>query len=145
MTKITLVLHTDAIRRKAADWCMRGRQDSRVTFEGPRRRLDQNARMWAMLGQISEQKEHAGRKYTPFEWKSLFLHALGREVDFLPSLDGQGIVTIGYQSSELSVEDMAALISLIEAWCAQNGVVLYDPHDPEAVPKKKRVKKNADK
>lgn len=91
------------------------------------RTLDQNARMWAMLGEVAEQYEHCGRKYDANQWKCLFMHALGQEIAFLPALDGKTFVPYGHQStSKMSKTEMSELIEFIIAWCAQHGVHLRD-------------------
>jgi hypothetical protein len=85
--------------------------------------------MWAMLTDVSRQKEHMGRKYTPDQWKVIFLHAIGREVQFIPALDGQGFIPWGQSSSDLSVKEMTDLIEFMFAWGAENGVTFYEPKE----------------
>lgn len=95
-----------------------------------RRSLDQNARMWAMLGEISEQVEHCGRKYSPDQWKCLFLHACGQEISFLPALDNQTFVPWGLQSSSrLTKAEMSELIEFMLSWGVQNGVTFRDQEE----------------
>lgn len=92
-----------------------------------RRTLDQNARMWAMLTEVAEQKEHCGRKYSPDQWKALFMHACGAEVSFIPSLDNNTFIPWGMQSSSrLTKAQMSELIECMLAWGAQNGVTFRD-------------------
>ena len=91
------------------------------------RSLEQNAKLWAMLGEVAEQKEHCGRKYSAEQWKSLFMHACGAEISFLPSLDNKTFIPWGMQSSsKLTKEQMGELLEFVQAWCAQNGVHLRD-------------------
>jgi hypothetical protein len=97
-----------------------------VEVKSETRSLQANARMWAMLTDIAQQKEHAGRKQPPDKWKALFLHALGQEQEFLPSLDGKTFIPIGSSSSDLSKEEMTDMIELMFAWGAENGVVFHD-------------------
>lgn len=75
-----------------------------------------------MLGDISKQVEHAGMKHTPETWKALFMHSLGYETRFLSGLDGEPFPA-GFRSSQLSVKEMAELITFIDAWGAENGVL----------------------
>lgn|SRR5262245_41369419 len=89
----------------------------------PPRTLEQNALMWALLGDIAEQKQHMGQRYSPDQWKVLFLHALGQQVQFLPALDGSGWVPYGHQrSSTLSKKQFTDLIETIVSWGISNGV-----------------------
>ena len=88
--------------------------------------------MWAMLSDIATQKKHCGRQYTPDRWKSIFMHALGQEVQFVPSLDGKTFIPLGYHSSDLSKGEMSDLIEFMMAWGAENGVKFHDQRGEEA-------------
>lgn len=122
-----LVLSTDAIRAKAIHWITKLPEGTRVVFSEPRRTLDQNAKLWALLGDVSRQHEHHGRRYEPEDWKILFMLALGKEMRFAPSLDRNGFVPLGTRSSKLSKAEMSELIEYILAFCAENEIPLSDP------------------
>lgn len=126
MTRATLVLVSPEIRQRAVHWVERLPEGTRVDFKAPKRSLEQNARLWAMLTDVATQKEHAGRKYTPDQWKVLFMHACGREVQFLPALNEPTFIPWGQSSSDLSKGEMTELIEFIHAWGAENGVVFHD-------------------
>jgi len=130
--RAALALHTEADRQKAAQWCLRAPPGTRVEWKRARRSIPQNSLMWSLLTDVSKQVEHGGRKYGPEAWKDLFMHALGRELKFLPSLDGQGFVPIGYRSSDLSKGEMTDLIELILSWGAEHGVTFHDERKLEA-------------
>lgn len=104
---------------------------TRVEFKAAKRSLPQNDHMWALLTDISVQKEHHGRKYTPDQWKVIFLAAIGREVQFIPALGGAGFIPWGQSSSDLSKQEMSDLIEFILAWGAENGVVFHGPANSE--------------
>jgi hypothetical protein len=88
-----------------------------------RRTLEQNAKLWAMLGEISEKVMHGDRHYSPDQWKVLFMHAWGQKWEFLPALDNpKNWVPYGTSSSKLTKAEMIELIEFIAAWAAQNGV-----------------------
>lgn len=98
-----------------------------VQEENDRRTSEQNRKMWAMLGEIAAQKEHCDRHYSADQWKTLFMHAWGTNIQFLPSLDNNSTwVPYGTSTSKLSKADMIELIEFIQAWAAQNGVVFRD-------------------
>jgi len=101
--------------------------ETRVEFRAAKRSVEQNSKMWAMLTEVSEQSEHGGRRYTPDQWKILFMHACGREVQFLPSLDGSTFIPWGQSSSDLSKREMIDLIECIYAWGTEHGVVFREP------------------
>lgn len=90
------------------------------TIQEPTRNLDQNARLWAMLGDISKQ-EPLGRKMTADEWKVAFMAACGWECQFIEGLDGRPFPA-GFRSSKLTVRQMADLITFIQAWGDQQGI-----------------------
>lgn len=127
MSRATLILGQPTVREKAATWCRTAPPGTRVEFKQAKRTTDQNAKMWAALTDIAQQATHMGRKYSPDQWKVLFLHALGREVQFIPALDGSTFIPWGQSSSDLSKAEMSDLIELILSWGAQNGVTFTNP------------------
>lgn len=94
-----------------------------VTVKPPRRTLDQNARMWALLSEISLAKPE-GRSMTPDVWKAVFMHALDHAQRFEMALDGQGMVPVGFRTSKLSKAQMGDLMTLIEEYAARQGIAL---------------------
>lgn len=132
MTRAYLVLNDALIRAKAIRWIAALPPGTRVEFKSPRRTLDQNSKFWAMIGEIAAKVEHHGRKYDPATWKAIFLHALGRETQFVPSLDGHEILPIGQSSSDLSKAEMSDVIELMTAFGTEHGVVFREPREDAA-------------
>jgi hypothetical protein len=126
VSRALIVLNGNADRMRVVRWAEQAPFGTRVEFKQTKRSLPQNDRMWAMLTDIAAQKEHCGRKYTPDQWKVLFMHACGREMQFVPTLDGQSFMPLGYRSSELSKDEMSALIDCMLSWGAENGVTFHD-------------------
>lgn len=125
MSRHLITLHTSPDRERAMHYIAKAPAGTRVELKAAKRTLPQNDRMWAMLTDIAAQKSHCGRKYTPDQWKVIFLNALGREANFIPSLDEKTFVPI-YSSSDLSKSEMSDLIELMLAWGTQNGVTFHD-------------------
>lgn len=121
-----LRITSPAERAKAIQWCRVAQWGSRVEFRGPQRSTDQNSLMWVLLTAVSDQREHFGRKYKPDQWKMIFMSALGREMEFVPTLDGTSFLPIGHRSSKLSKAEMSELIEFILAWGAEHGVDFGD-------------------
>ena len=94
--------------------------DAVVTVKEATRNLDQNARLWAMLSDISRAKPE-GRTMTAELWKCVFMQACGHEVQFLNGLDGLPFPA-GFRSSRLTVRQMADLISFVSAYGDQHCV-----------------------
>jgi len=84
------------------------------------RSLEQNARLWAMLDEISKQVDWYGRKLTAEEWKHVFSASLKKQ-DVVPGLDG-GFVVLGLSTSKMTKAEMCDLQTLMEAFGAERGV-----------------------
>lgn len=85
------------------------------------RSLEQNARLWAMLTEISEQVDWYCRRLSPEDWKHVFTASL-RKLDVVPNLDGTGFVALGMSTSKMTRREMAELQELMEAFGAERGV-----------------------
>ena len=132
MTRYMIVLNSEETRAQARRYINQAPDGTRVELKAARRSLPQNERMWAMLSDIACQKEHNGRRYTPDQWKVIFMAACGREVQFIPSLDGKAFIPWGQSSSDLSKHEMTDLIEFMQAWGAENGVIFHDQPPPVA-------------
>lgn len=94
------------------------------------RSSEQNARMWALLTDVSRQVDWYGQKLTPDEWKDVFSASLKKQ-KAVPGLDG-GFVILGQRTSKMSIREMGELMELIEAFGAQKGVRFSAPEWMEA-------------
>ena len=129
MSRSLLILNSQADRSRAIGYVRSAPAGARVELKTAHRTLNQNAKMWAMLTDIAEQKTHHGRRYSPDQWKVLLLQASGRGVQFIPSLDGATFIPWGQSSRDLSKEEMSAFIAFMLAWGAANGVEFHAPAD----------------
>lgn len=91
-----------------------------LTVKPSTRSLEQNARMWAMLTEISEQVEWYGHRLTAEEWKDVFSAAMKR-AKVVPGLDG-GFVVCGQSTSKMTRAEMSEMQTLMEAFGAERGV-----------------------
>jgi hypothetical protein len=126
MSRAVLILANETVRDRAIRWCQKAPAGTRVEYKAPKRSIPQNARMWAMLTDVAQQVPWHGLKLNADDWKLIFMDALKREVRMVPNLDGNGFVSLGRSSSDLSKEEMGDLMELIHAFGAQHGVVLHD-------------------
>jgi hypothetical protein len=115
-----LVLNSDFARKRAATAILQAPDGYICRVEEPKRTIDQNSRLWAMLSDVAMSKP-MGRMHTPEEWKCIFMAACGWEVAFLPGLDGR-FLPYGYRSSKLTKKQMTDLQDFIQAWGDENGV-----------------------
>jgi len=127
MTRALITIQSTVDRAKAANWIAKAPQGTRVEFKRPKRSLEQNDKMWAMLTEVADQVIWYGKKLSAADWKLIFLDALKRELRATPNLDGTGFVNLGQSSSDLSKEEMSSLIELIHAFGAERGVVFSEP------------------
>ena len=89
------------------------------------RSIAQNARLWAMLTDISEQVNWYGRKLTQEEWKHVFTAAISKQ-EVVKGIDG-GFVVLGKSTSKMTKGEMAELQTLMEAFGAEHGVKFSAP------------------
>ena len=89
-----------------------------------RRTLPENALLHVLIADIAEEHKWAGQKHDIETWKRLFVcawaRATGKNITFLPALDGAGVDVIPCRTSKLTVSECAELISFIQAWQAEN-------------------------
>ena len=85
------------------------------------RTLEQNAKLWAMLTDISKQVNWHGQKLAQEDWKHIFSAALNQQ-RVVPNLDNNGFVVLGQSTSKMTVAQMTEMIELMYAFGVQNGV-----------------------
>lgn len=128
MARAFVTIHKEEERAEAMRWLRYAPIGTRIDFRGPKRTLPQNDRMWSMLTDLVRQKiKINGSQYTAEQWKVIFIQALGKEQELLPTLNGAGFFATGYSSSDLSIPEMSDLIESIFAFGAEQGVVWTDP------------------
>ena len=104
----------------AKQWTLEHPVSVTVSHYKPTRSLEQNAKMWAMLGDIAKQVEWHGRKLTPENWKDMATAAL-RGQDAVPGIEG-GFVVLGRRTSKMSTSDMSELIEFLYAFGGEHEV-----------------------
>ena len=115
-------------RQRAIDAVRAAPDGMVVEIRAKTRSLDQSARMWAMLTDLSRQLKWCDRDLSPADWKCLMTAHLKRH-DVVPGIDG-GFVVLGAYTSQMTVADMSDLIELMRAFGAENDVEWSD--DDEA-------------
>lgn len=92
-----------------------------VTIKEGTRTTDQNAKLWAMLGDVSRQIEWHGLKLSPDDWKDVFTAGL-RKARVVPNMEGNGFVALGLRTSTMTKRELSDLIELMFAFGAERGV-----------------------
>lgn len=92
-----------------------------VSIQEMTRTLEQNARMWATLTDISEQVVWHGLKLTPEEWKHVFTATLKGQKT-VPNLDSTGFIILGQSTRTMSKKELSNLLELAYAFGAERDV-----------------------
>lgn len=132
MTGQTIILATRAHRQRAHALLDAAPERAVVNIREATRTNDQNAKLWAMLSDISRAKPQ-GRVLPVDVWKSLFMASVGHPCRFEPSLDGNGVVPIGFKSSRLNKAEFADLIEAVYAYGAEHSVQWSEPLTPPQI------------
>lgn len=119
------VLISPRVRQNAVNAILEAPEGYTVAISEPKRSLDQNAKLWAMLGDVARTKPE-GRNWTAETWKAAFMHYLGHQVMFCEGLEGTGPFPMGFRSSRLSVKQMADLITCVQEYGDRHGVKWTD-------------------
>ena len=123
--KRTLTITGEVARKAICNHVMAADEGYIVTIAEPSRNPEQNAKMWAMLADVSEQTDWHGNKLNPEEWKDLLSAGLVQS-KVVPNMTGNGFVILGQRTSKLSKSQFAALIELITAFAVERGVIFGD-------------------
>lgn len=128
MARQVYTLWTPEQRSKVARLVAELPKFSRIEIKGPARTLDQNSKLWAMLTDLSEQAEWAGKPRSTHDWKDLMTAAVkvAAGLEAVPGLEG-GLMILGLHTSDMDVEEMADVITYMLKWGDEHGVVWSDP------------------
>jgi hypothetical protein len=119
-----VILNNEFSRRRAANIIWQAPDGYVAEVKEPKRTLDQNNKLWAMLTDVSVAMP-LGRRHTPDDWKAIFMNACGWECQFVEGLDGRPFPK-GFRSSHLTKSQMGDLINFIQAFGDENGVKWSD-------------------
>jgi hypothetical protein len=120
MTTHLIVLGSRDQRERAKRYIDQAPPGVLMKLSSTSRTLAQNDKLWALLSEVSRAKPK-GLRYTPDQWKCLFMHALGFEILYMEGLSGEPFPA-GFRSSRLSKSQMSDLIEFIYSWGAENNV-----------------------
>jgi len=111
----------------ALEWCRRmiakGLESGKpvvVRLGRERRSLNQNAYLWAMCTDVSQQVEWHGQRLSKDDYKDLFIGSWRGQTP-VPGING-GVVFIGGGSSKLNKYQFAEVIESIQAFGADHDV-----------------------
>ena len=117
----TVILRGASQRELAKKLIDAAQNDYIVKISPPIRSMEANAKMWAMLSDISRAKPE-GRVHTPEVWKCIFMNALGYEVAFQQGLNGEPF-PMGFRSSRLTKAQMSDLMEFMYEYGARHNIL----------------------
>ena len=127
MRSITLYSQAQAqqIIARLAEWMTPRLKDGkrlRLSIGEETRSLSQNARMWAMLGEVSRQVDWHGQRLAPEEWKDVLSAAVrGEQARLAMGLDG-GVVMLGLRTSKMGKKQFSEFLDFLHATAADRGI-----------------------
>ncbi len=98
--------------------------------EDDKRTTDQNAKLWAMLRDLSEQVDWYGNKLEDYEWKDVLTAAMKRE-KVVPGING-GFVVLGLRTSKMTKAEFSELVETAYEFGARHNVHWTDPVERKA-------------
>ncbi len=119
------------LRRAAANLAFQAPHGSIANFRPPTRSSAQNAKMHAMLSDVSRAKPD-GREMTSDQWKAVFMQAVGFKATFVPDLEQESFVCLGFKSSRLTKAEFSDLIECIYEYGGRKGVQWTEPQEEAA-------------
>ena len=92
------------------------------------RSCPQNSKYHAMIEEIAQQASHLGAKWDAEDWKRLLVDQFIKDMNglgaskIIPSLDGEGIIQLGFQTRKFTKEQASEFVEWLHAWGAEHGV-----------------------
>ena len=112
----------------AKGWLVAGGARLVLEVKPEKRSSPQNARLHAMLTELSLRVDWCGKKLPMEVWKRLCMAAWMREErqspQLVPALDGNGVDIIYERTSRLTKDECGRLMEWITAFAAERGVLL---------------------
>lgn len=125
MGRALIIIASAGDRAKAMQWLSKAPWNTRVEFKGPKRSIPQNDLMWSRLTEISLSVVWYGQKLAPDDWKDIFSASL-RKARVVPGIDAGSFVPLGMHTSDMSKEEMTAMLDLIDAFAAEHNVEFHE-------------------
>ncbi len=121
--RIFILAHAEA-RRRAVASVAEAPEGYVVEVRPPRRSGEQNAALHALLSDIADNCEWAGKRWDIEVWKRLltaaWCRASGEPVTMLPALDGAGVDIVFRRTSSLTKRECSDLLEFVNAWAAEH-------------------------
>lgn len=124
--KQLFILAHELARKNAMQAVLEAPTGYAVEIKPKNRTLDQNAKIHALIQEISRVVVWANKLQEVETWKRLltaaWLRARGEPVEMLPAIDGYGVDVVFRPTSKLTVEEMSEFIEYVQAWAVEQGI-----------------------
>lgn len=120
----SFVLRDDSVRSRCAAYILNLPYDpvmEVVIRELDVRTLEQNAKLWPMLRDISRQVEWYGRKLTEDQWKIMFTASLSAQT-VVPNIENTGFVALGQSTKKMRKKEFSELLEFAQVFGEERGV-----------------------
>lgn len=118
-----ILAHAEA-RRRALTAVAEAPAGYVVNVDPPKRSLEQNAALHALLTEIAERCDWMGQRWDVEDWKRLltaaWLRARGGRPVMVPALDGEGFDVLYRRTSQMSKAEVSELLDYVQAWAAEH-------------------------
>ena len=121
-----IILIGDTQRAYAKQCIDEAKPMSVVTIKDPTRTNLQNARLHALVAEVSKQLKWHGMTLDVEDWKKFFMASLNSEMRLVPNEAGTGFVDLGRRTRNLTIGEMTDLMTVVEAFGARHGVTFND-------------------
>jgi hypothetical protein len=133
MDKKQFFLRSNQVRLNCLEFIRELQTDDKnplvVKIQPMTRSLEQNAKLHAMLSDISKQCEFNGKKRNIDTWKVIMVSAhkiaTGEKAEMAIGLEGE-VINLRESTAQMSVKRLASLIEYVQAWGVENGVKFND-------------------
>ena len=112
------VMSHDQARQRAIQCVQNAPEGYVVQIKEPNRNLAQNALLWSLLNQVSDQVMWHGKKLTSENWKDVFSASLKNQ-QVVPGIDG-GFVVCGQSTSKMSKAQWAVARTAVSELSKRN-------------------------
>jgi hypothetical protein len=143
--KRSFILAHDIARTRACQAVQDAPVGYLVQISEPTKKRAQEERYHAMIFDIAQQSEYAGRRWEGDDMKRILIDEFADEMRnsgtplhhdgrLIPSENGRRVIQLGIQSRDFYVREASAFIEFLFAWGSERGVVWTDEaRQPEAV------------
>jgi len=132
MKQVFILAHAEA-RRRAAQAVQNAPEGRMVVISEPTKKRAQEEKYHAMISEIAEHTEYAGKKWDSEDMKRILIDEFADEMRsagtplhhdgrLIPSENGRRVIQLGIQSRDFRVAEASQFIEFLSAWMADRAL-----------------------